>query len=105
MHVDIPSHDATERVAAVLKALGHPVRLAIVRRLALGEASVGQLLTEMPMDQPLISQHLQVLRRSGVARCRRDGTRMVYALTDPMYARLTVEAEQAISSDLVTTVS
>jgi DNA-binding transcriptional ArsR family regulator len=53
-------------------ALADPTRRAILSRLALGEASVGQLLAPFPISQPAISKHLKVLERAGLVERGRD---------------------------------
>ena len=69
-----------------LDVLGDPVRRRILELLAAGEAQAGDLgrviQAEFGISQPGVSQHLRVLRESGFATVRPDGTRRVYAL-DP----------------------
>ena len=47
-------------------ALGHPVRLAMVQRLARGARTVGELAAPFDMTPPAISNHLKVLERAGL---------------------------------------
>jgi DNA-binding transcriptional ArsR family regulator len=49
-------------------ALAHPVRRAIVRRLALGPATVGEATRELTVSKPAISKHLRVLEEAGAIR-------------------------------------
>ncbi len=57
----------------VLYALGDPVRLEIVKRLAEnGELTCAAL--EVPIAKSTLSHHFRVLRESGVLYCRREGT-------------------------------
>ncbi len=71
-----------ERAARVFKALGHPVRLAIVR-CALGEGMcVGELHECLDRSQPNISQHLSVLRECGLVVAEREGNRVCYRIAD-----------------------
>lgn len=67
-----------------LDILGDPVRRRIVELLAAGEASAGEIgrtvQGEFGISQPAVSQHLRVLRESGFARVRPQGTRRLYAL-------------------------
>lgn len=69
-----------------LDILGDPVRRRILELLADGELSAGDIGTvvqrEFGISQPAVSQHLRVLRESGFASVRPDGTRRLYAL-DP----------------------
>ncbi len=47
-------------------ALADPTRRAILARLAVGEASVGELAAPFAMSQPAVSKHLRVLERAGL---------------------------------------
>ena len=58
-----------------LAALADPTRRAILARLALGEASVGDLQKPFALTQPAISHHLKVLERAGLIERGREGTR------------------------------
>jgi DNA-binding transcriptional ArsR family regulator len=66
--------------------LGDPVRRRILELLADGERSAGEISAvvqaEFGITQPAVSQHLQVLRDSGFATVRAEGTRRLYAV-DP----------------------
>lgn len=65
----------------VLKALAHPIRLGIVRRLAREPDTCACDFTDyFEVSQPTISGHLKVLRTAGVVRTRRDGTTICYSL-------------------------
>ncbi len=69
--------------ATVFKALGHPVRLAMVDRLAAGECCVCELLelTEFrKLSGPTVSQHLLVLKSAGVIADEKRGKRIFYRL-------------------------
>ena len=64
--------------------LGDPVRRRILELLAEGEATAGALTgvvqAEFGISQPAVSQHLRVLRESGFATVRAEGTRRLYAV-------------------------
>jgi DNA-binding transcriptional ArsR family regulator len=62
-------------IDTALHALADPTRRAILARLALGEATVGELAQPFAMSQPAISQHLKVLEGAGLILRRIDGTR------------------------------
>jgi DNA-binding transcriptional ArsR family regulator len=67
---------ATETLDRTFAALADPTRRAILRRLAHGEATVGELAEGFPMTQPAISKHLKVLERAGlITRARRAQAR------------------------------
>ena len=60
--------------------LADPVRLEIVELLAGGERSAGDIADRFDISGPAVSRHLRVLRESGVATCRHDAQRRLYAL-------------------------
>ena len=57
---------STERLSETFAALGDPTRLAIVARLAAGDATVKELAEPFSMSLPAISRHLKVLERAGL---------------------------------------
>jgi DNA-binding transcriptional ArsR family regulator len=70
--------------------LGDPVRRRILELLAEGELTSGAITTvvqaEFGISQPAVSQHLKVLRDSGFATVRPEGTRRLYAVdSDPLH--------------------
>jgi ArsR family transcriptional regulator len=70
-------------IAAVAHALGHPARVRILRLLAAQESCMGgEVFHALPLAQSTISQHLGVLKRAGLVRATRQGTRMLYCITD-----------------------
>jgi DNA-binding transcriptional ArsR family regulator len=60
---------------AAFAALGDPVRRALITRLAVGDATVGQLAEPFGLTPQAISHHVGVLRRCGLVEQRREGTR------------------------------
>jgi DNA-binding transcriptional ArsR family regulator len=58
---------------AVFAALAHPVRRAIVERLAEGECAVGELAAPHRVSLPAISRHLRVLEEAGLLEQTPDG--------------------------------
>lgn len=75
-------------VASLLKTLSHPARLMIVCSLVEGEYSVGELEEKVDVHQPHLSQHLTVLRGSGIVETRREGKQIFYSLTEDKAAQL-----------------
>lgn len=61
-------------------ALGDMNRRAIVRSLAAGEQSVGELADSLPISRPAVSRHLRVLKEAGLVSDRADGVRNLYRL-------------------------
>ena len=70
-------------LAALAKALGHPARVAILRRLlAQGECVCGEIVQGLPLAQATVSQHLKVLKEAGLIAGEVDGPRVCYCV-DP----------------------
>ena len=63
-------------------ALADPTRRQIIETLAMGETSFGELADKFEMSRPAVSQHLKVLRDSGLVASRADAQRRIYRLTD-----------------------
>jgi ArsR family transcriptional regulator len=73
--------DGYERVAEVLKALGHPVRLQLIEVLwEEGEVCVCHLVHVLGLRQAYISQQLARLREAGLIQNRRDGLNVFYSV-------------------------
>ncbi len=75
--------DAVTRGAELLKVLGSPVRLGVILALEEhGERCVHELTDLLEVNQPLMSQHLRVLRSANLIVGRRDGKEMRYTIAD-----------------------
>ena len=72
-----------EACAQIFKALGHPSRLKIVEKLIDGEKCVLEIRELIVGSQPNISQHLNILKYSGIVDYRRDGKLRCYYLCEP----------------------
>jgi DNA-binding transcriptional ArsR family regulator len=79
--------------SALHAALGDPTREAIVRLLAEGERSVGEIAERLPVSRPAVSKHLRLLEGAGLVRFRSEGTRNVYALDPDALAALRDEVD------------
>lgn len=79
-------------VAQVFRVLASPVRVAIVDLLADQERFVHQLTEATGLTQPLVSQHLKVLRDARLVRRVRRGRQMAYALRDEHVAHIVRDA-------------
>lgn len=72
----------TEAGARLLKALAHPLRLALVLLLADGPLRVNELAERLGAAQPLVSQHLRTLRAERLVNGSRSGREVLYRLQD-----------------------
>jgi DNA-binding transcriptional ArsR family regulator len=86
--------DSLENASELLKALASPVRLGIVRELASGGKYVHELVAALGASQPLVSQHLRVLRGSHIVSARRQAREIEYTLADEHVAHIVLDAIQ-----------
>jgi DNA-binding transcriptional ArsR family regulator len=76
----------------LLRALAAPVRIAIVLELRAADRCVHELVDSLGVAQPLISQHLRVLKGAGVVVGQRHGREVVYHLVDEHLSHIVVDA-------------
>ena len=81
-----------EAAGELLRALAAPVRIAIVTELGGGPKCVHELVESTGAAQPLVSQHLRVLRGAGVVRGERRGREIAYSLTDDHIGHIVADA-------------
>lgn len=81
-----------ENAADLFRCLSSPVRVAIIKRLTSGDACVHELVDELDLPQPLISQHLRVLRGAELVTRSRRGREVTYALADEHVAHIVRDA-------------
>jgi len=67
-------------VEAALRAIAEPRRRAILELVRDRELTAGAIAAHFEVTRPAISQHLKVLRQSGLVSERREGTRRLYAV-------------------------
>ncbi len=72
-----------DKAATLLKALGHPLRLRIIERLADAPEHVGALAAELDAPQTIVSQQLRILRMHGLVAATRQHGQAVYRLIEP----------------------
>ncbi len=82
------TRDGIGRVARVLKVCGHPVRLKLLQTIESREPCVSDLWRCVNEPQPVVSQHLAVLKREGIVSSRVEGNRRIYSVIDPWVSDL-----------------
>lgn len=87
-----PSEAALAAAVDLLKALASGARLAIVLELASQERCVHELVDRTGLTQPLVSQHLRILRGAGIVLGRRRGREIAYSLIDDHLAHIASDA-------------
>lgn len=83
--------------AALFRSLGDPARLAIVHRLAEGEARVVDLVGELGLAQATVSAHLAYLRDCGLVASRACGRASLFRLTQPELQELLAAGEAVLA--------
>jgi ArsR family transcriptional regulator len=81
-------HD--DDIATIMRALGHPVRLSILRILAnqQRECCCADVTEELPLAQSTVSQHIKVLLDAGLIERKPKGTRNCYIVQHARLAEL-----------------
>ncbi|WP_326837610.1 metalloregulator ArsR/SmtB family transcription factor [Amycolatopsis rhabdoformis] len=87
-----PSAAVLADAGDLLRALAAPVRIAIVLQLREADRCVHELVDALDVAQPLISQHLRVLKTAGVVQGERRGREVVYRLVDDHLSHIVVDA-------------
>ena len=81
-----------EELAAVLKALGEPTRLKIVKFLSMQELCVCELEAILDMSQPRVSQHLRVLKQAGIIKERKERQKSYFSLANHSLGQARIQA-------------
>ncbi len=70
-------------LAILTKALGHPARIAIIEYLLKVESCIcGDIVNELPLAQPTISQHLKELKTAGLIKGNFEGSSICYCINE-----------------------
>ncbi|MCF7547431.1 metalloregulator ArsR/SmtB family transcription factor [Pseudonocardia sp. WMMC193] len=100
MSGELPAPPRRELVpaAALFHSLSDTTRLAIVQRLAAGEARVVDLTERLGLAQSTVSAHLACLRDCGLVTGRPQGRQMFYSLTRPELLDLLAAAQTLLAA-------
>ncbi len=74
--------------ASKLKVCGHPIRLKILCLIEKNSSCVTDLWQCLGQPQPVISQHLAVLKEKSIVESLTEGNKRVYSIVDPMVREL-----------------
>lgn len=80
--VELPAREVLDSAGELLRALAAPVRIAIVLQLHASPRCVHELVDALGVPQPLVSQHLRILKSAGVVAGERSGREVHYRLVD-----------------------
>lgn len=76
-----------ERQASIAKAIGHPVRVAVIDFLKDGEQCVCDIAAKVGSERTNLSKHLSVMVAAGVLESRKDGLKVMYKIKTPCILR------------------
>jgi ArsR family transcriptional regulator len=75
--------DQQNQMATIAKALGHPARIAIIDYLLKVNACIcGDIVNELPLAQPTVSQHLKELKNAGIIKGNIEGNSICYCIDE-----------------------
>ncbi|HEY5408811.1 MAG TPA: metalloregulator ArsR/SmtB family transcription factor [Ginsengibacter sp.] len=76
-------------IATLTKALGHPARIAIMEYLLKVNACIcGDIVNELPLAQPTVSQHLKELKNAGLIKGDIEGNTICYCIDEKALNKL-----------------
>jgi ArsR family transcriptional regulator, arsenate/arsenite/antimonite-responsive transcriptional repressor len=69
------------QLSSLFKALSHPARIAIIEYLLKVDSCIcGDIVNELPLAQPTVSQHLKELKNVGIIKGNIEGTAICYCI-------------------------
>jgi DNA-binding transcriptional ArsR family regulator len=75
--------DKQNELATLFKALSHPARVAIIEYLLKVDTCIcGDIVNELPLAQPTVSQHLKELKNASIIKGSIDGTSICYCINE-----------------------
>lgn len=81
--------DIQNEMATLAKALGHPARIAIIDYLSSVDTCIcGDIVDELPLAQPTVSQHLKALKNSGLIKGNIEGNAICYCIDETVLLKL-----------------
>lgn len=76
-------------LATLTKAIGHPARIAIIQHLIKVNSCIcGDIVNELPLSQPTVSQHLKELKNAGLIKGSLEGNTICYCLDEKGFEKI-----------------
>lgn len=85
-----------ELQAKIFKALGHPIRLKIVKKLMEEDMCACKFINDIDFSQSNLSQHLKILKEAGVVSSEKIGMNVIYSLANREIAEIISKSELII---------
>ena len=80
--------DKQNDIAKLAKALGHPARVAIIDYLLTVDTCIcGDIVNELPLAQPTVSQHLKELKNAGFIKGNIEGNAICYCIDEKVLSK------------------
>ncbi len=93
--------DLQNEISLFAKVLGHPARIAILQHLFKIDSCVcGDLVNEIGLAQPTISQHLKELKHLGLIKGNIEGTRVCYCINIENWTKMKGIMSQFLNQDI-----
>lgn len=90
------------QLATLAKALAHPARIAIIQQLfELNACVCGELVEEIGLAQPTISQHLKELKNAGLIKGNVEGTSMCYCINEAVWDEAKILLTNFLNQDVI----
>ncbi|ALR31099.1 MULTISPECIES: helix-turn-helix transcriptional regulator [Chryseobacterium] len=91
--------DEQNKLATIAKALGHPARIAIIEfLLKVNDCICGDIVNELPLAQPTVSQHLKELKNAGLIKGNIEGNSICYCIDEQAFEILNTYFSNIIST-------
>ena len=89
MNTRLSLHDECDVLATMCKALGHPARIKILKHLLEEDRCIcGRIVEVLPLAQSTVSQHLKILKDSGLVQGEIEGPKTCYCVDKEKLNRL-----------------
>ena len=76
-------------LATLTKAIGHPARIAIIQHLIKVNSCIcGDIVNELPLSQPTVSQHLKELKNAGLIKGSLEGNTICYCHDEEGFSKI-----------------
>src|SRR3954453_5341727 len=97
---ELPPREFLDTPGHPLRARAPPVRIALVLQLRESARCVHELVDALEVPQPLVSQHLRILKAAGVVAGERSGREVMYRLVDQHLAEIVLAAVTHAGEDV-----
>lgn len=81
--------ESQNELAILAKALGHPARIAIIEYILKANSCIcGDIVNELPLAQPTVSQHLKELKNAGLIKGSVEGNAICYCVNEKGFEKI-----------------